>query len=106
MARTVGPLDIVSPEVMERIEINRTGARSKGNSNGVKTARYTMWNFIPQNLFEQLSQMSNLYFFVVGLMQMIPAVCFHFLISSFRALRPKQYCVPNGTVSQTILRLT
>lgn len=59
---------------MERLEINGIRELVSGRKNGVRTARYTKWNFVPKNLFEQLSQLSNFYFFAVGLLQMLPTV--------------------------------
>mmetsp|Transcript_11120 Transcript_11120/g.21123 ORF Transcript_11120/g.21123 Transcript_11120/m.21123 type:complete len:1543 (+) Transcript_11120:74-4702(+) len=43
-------------------------------SNYVVSARYTWYNFIPMNLFEQFSNPSNMYFFFIGVLQMIGPV--------------------------------
>jgi magnesium-transporting ATPase (P-type) len=37
--------------------------------NKVVTSKYTWWNFIPKNLFEQLKKTSNLYFIFICFMQ-------------------------------------
>jgi phospholipid-transporting ATPase len=42
--------------------------------NRVKTSRYTWWNFVPKNLFEQYSKASNIYFLVIMCMQMIKVI--------------------------------
>lgn len=47
---------------------------SRKKDNAVCTGRYSFYSFLPTNLFEQLSQVSNLYFFAIGLLQMIPTV--------------------------------
>ncbi len=44
-------------------------------TNALTTSRYTFWNFLPLQLFEQfLLQPANLYFLFVGILQIIPAV--------------------------------
>lgn len=48
--------------------------RTRFPDNRVKTSKYTAWDFVPRNLFEQLQQPPNLYFLVVGLLQIVPAV--------------------------------
>jgi hypothetical protein len=40
--------------------------------NIIKTSRYTKWNFLPRNMFEQFNQMANVYFLCVGALQIIP----------------------------------
>lgn len=36
-------------------------------TNRIQTTKYTVWNFIPKNLFEQFSKPSNVYFLVLSL---------------------------------------
>lgn len=48
--------------------------RSPYVSNAIRTARYTVWNFLPMNLFEQLSQPANFYFLCIGILQAIPPI--------------------------------
>jgi len=48
--------------------------RTRFPSNKVKTSQYTPWTFLPVNLYEQFSEPPNLYFLLVGLLQIIPAV--------------------------------
>ena len=43
-------------------------------SNLVRTSKYTAWDFIPRNLFEQFNEPANIYFLFVGLLQAIPAI--------------------------------
>ncbi|EKX72656.1 P-type ATPase family member protein [Theileria equi strain WA] len=43
-------------------------------SNLVKTTKYTVYNFIFKNLYEQLSIPSNLYFVIIAVLQTIPQV--------------------------------
>lgn len=42
--------------------------------NSIKTSKYTPINFIPKNLFVQFSKVANLYFLIIGIMQMIPSI--------------------------------
>ncbi len=42
--------------------------------NNVITSHYTWWSFIPKNLFEQFSNLANLYFLLVGIFQIIPQI--------------------------------
>ena len=43
-------------------------------SNKVITSTYTWWNFVPMNLFEQFSNVANLYFLGIGILQMIDSI--------------------------------
>ena len=43
-------------------------------SNLVRTSKYTFWNFLPRNLFEQFTEPANMYFLFVGILQAIPAI--------------------------------
>lgn len=40
-------------------------------SNNVRTSRYTVWDFIPKQLFFQFSRVGNFYFLCVGVPQMV-----------------------------------
>lgn len=42
--------------------------------NSIKTSKYTTFNFIPKNLFVQFSKVANLYFLIIGIMQMMPSI--------------------------------
>jgi hypothetical protein len=43
--------------------------------NTVTSKKYTFWNFVPINLFGvQLMKLSNIYFLIVAVMQVIPAI--------------------------------
>jgi magnesium-transporting ATPase (P-type) len=44
------------------------------NSNSVITSRYTFYNAIPKNLYEQFQNPANVYFFMIGLLQTWKAV--------------------------------
>src|SRR6185312_117407 len=40
--------------------------------NSVTTSRYTIWNFLPNQLYAQFSKVANLYFLFVAGLQMVP----------------------------------
>ncbi|KAI5918884.1 hypothetical protein F4810DRAFT_689816 [Camillea tinctor] len=43
-------------------------------SNAVRTSRYTVWNFLPKQLFYQFSRLANFYFLIVAILQAIPGL--------------------------------
>ncbi|XP_015268247.1 PREDICTED: probable phospholipid-transporting ATPase VD [Gekko japonicus] len=43
-------------------------------SNKIRTTKYTLWNFIPRNLFEQFHRVANLYFLFIAVLNWIPVV--------------------------------
>ncbi|XMA15695.1 hypothetical protein WAI453_008486 [Rhynchosporium graminicola] len=48
----------------------RTGTDHIDNS--IRSSRYTVWNFLPRQLFFQFSKLANAYFLLVSILQMIP----------------------------------
>ncbi|GAB69027.1 P-type ATPase2 [Plasmodium cynomolgi strain B] len=53
-----------------RININRQNKR--GHNNSVITSKYTIWNFIFLNAYEQFHKISNVYFLIIGILQLVP----------------------------------
>nr|XP_056711067.1 phospholipid-transporting ATPase VD [Euleptes europaea] len=43
-------------------------------NNRLRTTKYTLWNFIPRNLFEQFHRIANLYFLFIVVLNWIPVV--------------------------------
>ena len=43
-------------------------------TNKIKTSKYTLLNFLPKNLFEQLTRFANVYFIFIIVLNWIPAV--------------------------------
>ncbi|KAK8062978.1 phospholipid-translocating ATPase [Apiospora hydei] len=41
-------------------------------TNVIRSSRYTLWSFIPKQLFFQFSKMANFYFLVIGTLALIP----------------------------------
>lgn len=42
--------------------------------NSIKTSKYTIFDFVPLNLIVQFSKLPNIYFLIIGIMQMIPQI--------------------------------
>lgn len=54
---------------------NQHHERVKRNlSNVVKTTKYSIWNFLPKNLFEQFHRFANIYFLLIAVLNWVPAV--------------------------------
>lgn len=43
-------------------------------SNFIRSSRYTVWDFLPKQLFFQFSKLANFYFLVIGILQMVPGL--------------------------------
>ncbi|KAI0599219.1 hypothetical protein F4775DRAFT_131524 [Biscogniauxia sp. FL1348] len=41
-------------------------------SNFIRSSRYTIWSFLPKQLYFQFSKLANFYFLVIGILQMVP----------------------------------
>jgi phospholipid-translocating ATPase len=50
----------------------RTGHPYIGNA--IRSSRYTLWNFVPRQLFFQFSKLANAYFLLVSILQMVPGL--------------------------------
>ncbi|KAL8694468.1 MAG: hypothetical protein Q9218_000880 [Villophora microphyllina] len=42
--------------------------------NTIRSCKYTMWNFLPRQLYAQFSKLANFYFLCVSVLQMIPGL--------------------------------
>ncbi|RDL39666.1 uncharacterized protein BP5553_04006 [Venustampulla echinocandica] len=42
--------------------------------NTIRSSRYTLWNFLPRQVFFQFSKLANAYFLLISIMQMIPGL--------------------------------
>ena len=43
-------------------------------NNTIRSSRYTLWNFLPRQLYAQFSKLANFYFLCVSILQMIPGL--------------------------------
>ena len=50
----------------------RTGRQYLDNT--ISSSKYTLWNFLPRQLFAQFSKLANFYFLCVSILQMIPGL--------------------------------
>uniref|UniRef100_A0A8C2YQA1 Phospholipid-transporting ATPase n=1 Tax=Chinchilla lanigera TaxID=34839 RepID=A0A8C2YQA1_CHILA len=48
--------------------------RRKYQTNGIHTAKYSIFSFLPLNLYEQFHRVSNLYFLLIVILQSIPEI--------------------------------
>ncbi|RIA95832.1 hypothetical protein C1645_816125 [Glomus cerebriforme] len=56
-------------------DVDRKGRpKSKYVTNKIVTSKYTMWTFVPKNLFEQFRRAANLYFLFMAILGMLPFV--------------------------------
>ena len=62
----------VEPNRREPLEDERTGRGYINNT--ITSSRYTLYNFIPRQLFAQFSKLANFYFLCVSILQMIPGL--------------------------------
>ena len=54
------------------IKFNENSQNFKNNK--INTSKYTFWTFIPKNFIEQFSKLANIYFLLVGFLQMISEI--------------------------------
>lgn len=57
----------MTPAALEELQL-------EVKDNVVRTSLYTWWNFLPLNLFQQLSRAANLYFILITVLQTIKVV--------------------------------
>lgn len=62
----------VDPERKGLLIDERTGKEYTGNT--IRSSRYTIWSFLPKQLFAQFSKLANFYFLCVSILQMIPTL--------------------------------
>ena len=62
----------VKPNQREPLIDERTGRRYINNT--ITSSRYTLYNFLPRQLFAQFSKLANFYFLCVSILQMIPGL--------------------------------
>lgn len=82
LKKFLGPTQIPPSKNGRRIEIDatrvsplideRTGSEYFGNT--IRSSRYTLWNFVPRQLFFQFSKLANAYFLLVSIFQLIPGL--------------------------------
>lgn len=75
--------------------------------NTIKTSKYSFFNFLPINLFEQFQRLANAYFLILLFLQVWPAKTFSSVFLSSLGVRLyNQYCIIRLEDSLFILTLT
>jgi len=71
-SRTISP----SQESYRDIKANNSSYNNKFKyaKNRIKTSKYTWYNFLPLNLFEQFQRLANFYFLCLLILQVIPVI--------------------------------
>lgn len=62
----------VIPKTLHRTDVHIQIPHQKKNK--IKTTKYTLFNFIPKNLFEQFHRFANLYFLFIIILNFIPQI--------------------------------
>lgn len=62
----------VIPNHLLRDELDNPN--SKYATNYIKTTKYTWWNFIPKNIYEQMHRVANIYFLFIVILNFVPLV--------------------------------
>ena len=58
---------------LPKYELDKNGnPKRQFVTNKVRTSKYTLWSFLPKNLFEQFRRAANLYFLGMAILQLIP----------------------------------
>ncbi|CAJ0602595.1 unnamed protein product [Cylicocyclus nassatus] len=68
--------DVIQAEPERRLRANDRAYNSqfKYADNYIKTSKYNLITFVPQNLFEQFQRIANFYFLVLMILQFIPQI--------------------------------
>ncbi|CAG8559987.1 1273_t:CDS:2, partial [Cetraspora pellucida] len=63
-------------QIFVNIPIPDRKGQPKGKyvSNKIVTSKYNIWTFLPKNLFEQFRRAANMYFLIMAVLGMIPAI--------------------------------
>lgn len=64
----------LSPGMVRRKPLTDERTGKPFVSNFIRSSRYTLWDFLPKQLFFQFSKLANFYFLLIGIMQMIPGL--------------------------------
>eukprot|EP00003_Mantamonas_plastica_P014177 TRINITY_DN2458_c0_g1_i3.p1 TRINITY_DN2458_c0_g1~~TRINITY_DN2458_c0_g1_i3.p1 ORF type:complete len:195 (-),score=44.74 TRINITY_DN2458_c0_g1_i3:876-1418(-) len=68
------PIEQEEPENQYKVWVNGGEKNEHHPRNIISTGKYTVWNFVPKNLMEQLRRLSNIYFLLTAVFAAIPGV--------------------------------
>ncbi|KAI1505726.1 hypothetical protein F5X99DRAFT_216411 [Biscogniauxia marginata] len=66
-------------------------------SNFIRSSRYTIWSFLPKQLYFQFSKLANFYFLVIGILQMVPGLS---TIGTYTTIAPLAFFVAISMVKE------
>ena len=74
--RIITALSVTLPPVpwYKKIRIPGLVTRHSSHSNSIRTTKYTAFNFVLKNLWEQFHRLANIYFLFVVLLNTVPQV--------------------------------
>lgn len=65
---------LVVPKHAQTTEVLHDRHSKHNRSNAIKTTKYSLWSFIPKNLFEQFHRFANIYFLAIVILNLIPEI--------------------------------
>lgn len=65
---------LVVPKHAQTNELLRDSHSKHNRSNAIKTTKYSIWSFLPKNLFEQFHRFANIYFLAIVILNLIPEI--------------------------------
>ncbi|KAH8878599.1 phospholipid-translocating P-type ATPase [Thozetella sp. PMI_491] len=64
----------LEPGLVRRAPLKDGRTGKPYRSNFIRSSRYTVWDFLPKQLFFQFSKLANFYFLIIGILQMVPGL--------------------------------
>ena len=65
---------LVVPKYAQTKELLRDPRVKRNRKNAIKTTKYSIWSFLPKNLFEQFHRFANVYFLFIVILNLIPEI--------------------------------
>ena len=65
---------LVVPKHAQTKDRLRDPHSKQNRGNAIKTTKYSIWSFLPKNLFEQFHRFANIYFLVIVILNLIPEI--------------------------------
>jgi len=65
---------LVVPKHAQTKELLSNTHSKHNRNNAIKTTKYSLWSFLPKNLFEQFHRFANIYFLGIVILNLIPEI--------------------------------
>ena len=65
---------LVVPKHAQTKELLSNDHSKHNRNNAIKTTKYSVWSFLPKNLFEQFHRFANIYFLGIVILNLIPEI--------------------------------